>query len=72
MPALFTSQAEVFVADAYGNRRAIVFDVGRGAYKRLLGAYSNKTGWIELKLLYERSLVMAGRMCGLSRGGVRV
>jgi hypothetical protein len=23
------------------------------------------------KLLYERSLVMAGRMCGLSRGGVR-
>jgi hypothetical protein len=42
MPALFTSQAEVFVADAYGNRRAIVFDVGRGAYKRHWGAYSNK------------------------------
>ncbi len=33
---------EVFVADGYGNRRVIVFDVETGAYKRHWGAYGNK------------------------------
>jgi DNA-binding beta-propeller fold protein YncE len=32
----------VFVADGYGNRRVIVFDVDTGAYKRHWGAYGNK------------------------------
>ena len=33
---------EVFVADGYGNRRVIVFDLETGAYKRHWGAYGNK------------------------------
>jgi hypothetical protein len=34
-------KAEAFVADRYGNRRAIVFDAGTGAYKRHWDVYSN-------------------------------
>jgi NHL repeat len=42
-PAGITTHAnEVFVADGYGNRRVIVFDVETGAYKRHWGAYGNK------------------------------
>jgi hypothetical protein len=33
---------EVFVADGYGNHRAIVFDADTGAFKRMWGAFSNK------------------------------
>lgn len=33
---------EVFVADGYGNRRVIVFDIDTGAYKRHWGAYGKK------------------------------
>jgi hypothetical protein len=42
----------VFVADAYGNQRAIMFDVGTGAYKRHWGAYSNKldeSNWLKCR-----------------------
>jgi len=42
----------VFVADGYGNRRAIVFDAGTGAYKRYWGAYSNKpdgSNWLKCR-----------------------
>ncbi len=33
---------EVYVADGYGNRRVIVFDMDTGAYKRHWGAYGNR------------------------------
>jgi hypothetical protein len=33
---------ELFVADGYGNRRVIVFDMDTGAYKRHWGAYGNR------------------------------
>src|SRR5262250_2298194 len=33
---------EVFVADGYGNHRAIVFDADTGAFKRMWGAFANK------------------------------
>jgi Beta-propeller repeat len=33
---------ELFVADGYGNHRAIVFDADTGAFKRMWGAFSNK------------------------------
>lgn len=33
---------EVFVADGYGNRRVIVFDIATGAYKRHWGAYGGR------------------------------
>ena len=33
---------EIYVADGYGNRRVIVFDVDSGKYKRHWGAYGNK------------------------------
>jgi hypothetical protein len=33
---------ELFVADGYGNHRAIVFDADSGAFKRMWGAFSNK------------------------------
>ena len=33
---------EIFVADGYGNHRAIVFDADTGAFKRMWGAFSNK------------------------------
>src|SRR5581483_3470565 len=39
---------EVFVADGYGNRRVIVFDMDTGAYKRHWGAYGNKPELTEL------------------------
>jgi hypothetical protein len=42
----------VFVADGYGNRRAIVFDAGTGAYKRHCGAYGNKpdgSNWLKCR-----------------------
>jgi len=32
---------EAFVADGYGNRRVIVFDLGTGAFKRMWGAFGN-------------------------------
>src|SRR6202040_2055850 len=32
---------EVFVADGYGNRRAIVFDADTGKFKRMWGAFGN-------------------------------
>ncbi len=34
--------AEVYVADGYGNRRVVVFDAETGAYKRHWGAYGNR------------------------------
>ena len=34
---------EIYVADGYGNRRVIVFDMKTGAYKRHWGAYGTKT-----------------------------
>ena len=34
---------EIYVADGYGNRRIIVFDLKTGAYKRHWGAYGTKT-----------------------------
>lgn len=34
---------EIYVADGYGNRRIIVFDMNTGAYKRHWGAYGTKT-----------------------------
>ncbi len=34
---------EIYVADGYGNRRVIVFDLKSGAYKRHWGAYGTKT-----------------------------
>jgi DNA-binding beta-propeller fold protein YncE len=33
---------ELFVADGYGNHRAIVFDADTGAFKRMWGAFGNK------------------------------
>jgi hypothetical protein len=33
---------EIFVADGYGNHRAIVLDADTGAFKRMWGAFSNK------------------------------
>ncbi len=33
---------ELFVADGYGNHRAIVFDADTGAFKRMWGAFSHK------------------------------
>src|SRR5262249_19653952 len=33
---------EIFVADGYGNHRAIVFDADTGAFKRMWGAFGNK------------------------------
>jgi len=33
---------EIYVADGYGNRRVIVFDLDTGKYKRHWGAYGNK------------------------------
>ena len=33
---------EIFVADGYGNHRAIVFDADTGAFKRMWGAFANK------------------------------
>ena len=33
---------ELFVADGYGNRRAIVFDAETGAFKRMWGAFGNE------------------------------
>jgi hypothetical protein len=33
---------EAFVADGYGNHRAIVFDADTGAFKRMWGAFGNK------------------------------
>jgi hypothetical protein len=45
-------KAEAFVADGYGNRRAIVFDAGTDAYKRHWGAYSNKpdgSNWLKCR-----------------------
>ena len=40
---MFTDDAanEIYVADGYGNRRVIVFDMKTGAYKRHWGAYGN-------------------------------
>jgi DNA-binding beta-propeller fold protein YncE len=38
---LFVYKNELFVADGYGNRRVIVFDVDTGAYKRMFGAFGN-------------------------------
>jgi 6-phosphogluconolactonase (cycloisomerase 2 family) len=40
---MFTDEAanEIYVADGYGNRRVIVFDMKTGAYKRHWGAYGN-------------------------------
>jgi DNA-binding beta-propeller fold protein YncE len=42
---MFTDDAagEIYVADGYGNRRVIVFDMKTGAYKRHWGAYGTKT-----------------------------
>jgi hypothetical protein len=42
---MFTDDAanEIYVADGYGNRRVIVFDMTSGAYKRHWGAYGTKT-----------------------------
>lgn len=39
--AVNTGTREVFVADGYGNRRVIVFNMDNGAYKRHWGAYGN-------------------------------
>ena len=44
-PAGITVDAEaneVYVADGYGNRRVIVFDVATGRYKRHWGAYGKR------------------------------
>jgi hypothetical protein len=42
---MFTDDAagEIYIADGYGNRRIIVFDMKTGAYKRHWGAYGTKT-----------------------------
>ena len=42
---MFTDDAanEIYVADGYGNRRVVVFDMKTGAYKRHWGAYGTKT-----------------------------
>lgn len=40
--AVYRQTNEVFVADGYGNRRVIVFDVDTGNYKRHWGAYGNR------------------------------
>ena len=34
---------EVYIADGYGNRRVIVYDSENGTFKRMWGAYGNKT-----------------------------
>lgn len=38
---VYAKTNEVFVADGYGNRRAIVFDANTLAYKRMWGAFGN-------------------------------
>jgi len=38
---LFVFKGELFVADGYGNRRVIVFDVDTGVVKRMFGAFGN-------------------------------
>jgi hypothetical protein len=38
---LFIYKNDLFVADGYGNRRVIVYDVNTGAYKRMFGAFGN-------------------------------
>jgi hypothetical protein len=42
---MFTDDAagEIYIADGYGNRRIIIFDMATGAYKRHWGAYGTKT-----------------------------
>jgi len=39
---VYAPSNEVFVADGYGNHRAIVFDADTGAFKRMWGAFANK------------------------------
>jgi 6-phosphogluconolactonase (cycloisomerase 2 family) len=34
---------EIYIADGYGNRRVVVFDMNTGAYKRHWGAFGTKT-----------------------------
>jgi DNA-binding beta-propeller fold protein YncE len=60
---------ELYVADAYGNRRVMVFDAKTGAYKRHWGAYGTRQPSDDkLPPCKPVAITGPGQIAGVSRG----